>query len=121
MIQLCTQADWNSVMNEKRKFRRYDLQLPSHIYKLDGGQDEHIASKTCNISSGGAFFFTNNALDVGTKVEIELLLPIKNLYPSEGYTASIVKSTGYVVRTETKGMAVAFEAANIINPVFASS
>jgi len=109
-------------MNEKRKFRRYDMQLPSHIYKLDGGQDEeHIASKTCNISSGGAFFFTNDAPAEGTKVKIELLLPIKNLYPSEGYTASIVKSTGYVVRTETKGMAVAFETANIINPVFASS
>lgn len=103
-------------MKEKRKYERYDLQLPSNIYTQYKGQKNHIQSKTCNISSGGAFFFTKTPLEEGTKVEVELLLPIKNIHPGNDYSVSIVKASGAVVRAELKGMAVCFDATYTIKP-----
>ncbi len=96
-------------MKERRKHKRYDLELPSYIYVQDKEQKTPIESKTSNISSGGAFLYTKDPLEEGVKVEVELFLSKKNIHPDNEDSESILISSCFVVRTATNGMAVCFE------------
>jgi c-di-GMP-binding flagellar brake protein YcgR len=95
-------------MKERRKFERFDLELPARVEVETPGQKTELFSlKTSNISAGGAFFHTAQPLSEGTKVQLNLILLVEKLKKLTGYECHI-KVKGYVVRSDDKGMAIRF-------------
>ncbi len=98
-------------MKERRKLERFQLRLPAKLEILPEApqaEKELLELHTSNICSGGAFFRTWNPLAPGTVVMIDLLLEI----PNGGFSIngkSLVEMRGRVVRSEHRGMAIAFD------------
>jgi hypothetical protein len=103
-------------MEEKRKLERFELKVPARIA---GETDRDILEPTTrDICAGGAFFHTDQSLPEGTKVRVDLLLPLDRLKGlAEGYDQAHVQLTGKVLRIEPKGMAVCFNSDYSIRPL----
>ncbi|MBW2140027.1 MAG: PilZ domain-containing protein [Deltaproteobacteria bacterium] len=94
--------------SDKRAVTRFDLKLPANI-TLTGPEDQKtINISTTNICSGGAFFYTEKPFDTGTKVKIDIILPIEKLKKLTGRQA-LIKVSGKVIRSGAKGMAICFD------------
>jgi len=103
----------------KRRLERFDLEIPAKVKVTVSAEVEEVCDLLTNdISSGGAFFHTDEPLPEGTTVEIDLILPlsklIKTLEGSSQYTR--IKVNGQVLRSESKGMAVSFHEDYQISP-----
>jgi len=105
-------------MQEKRKLERYDLKIPARIEGLSKRACEAILDlMTSDICSGGAFFHTEQTLPEGTKVKIDLVLPLRGLKKLIAeYDHAHIKVTGTVVRKDPRGMAVCFNKGFSIRP-----
>lgn len=57
---------------ERRAMRRFDMRLPA-IVRLDGTREFH--TETQNVSARGVFFYLDNPVSAGTKLEITLTFP----------------------------------------------
>jgi len=57
---------------ERRAMRRFDMRLPA-IVRLEGTREFH--TETQNVSARGVFFYLDNAVPTGTKLEITLTFP----------------------------------------------
>jgi len=99
--------------NRRRKERiRLELAAQLSVGDQDSGQDTlHVS--TSDISTGGAFFHTERSLPVGTKLEVDLILPLDELKKVEGDSATL-KVSGIVARTEEKGVAISFTGLKIL-------
>jgi hypothetical protein len=87
---------------ERRDLSRFNLRLRSILKKLQNGE-EALELFTRDVSSNGAFFFTNNPLPIDTTHAKTLFLPV-------GKSAiGKIGVAGRVVRTEGEGMAVRFD------------
>ena len=97
-------------MKDRRSLERFKLKLPARI-ELDPhhGQirQETLSLWTTDICAGGAFFSRKNSLPKGTRVKIDLVLPINRQEASGGEGANI-KVGGLVCRSDTEGMAIRF-------------
>jgi len=96
--------------NERRKLERFTIELPAKVEAVRTDQRDRLLNLfTKNISSGGAYFRTQEPLPVGTEVRVDLLLPLdklrKFLSDREKVTVNV---TGTVLRAETRGMAIGF-------------
>ena len=99
-------------MLEQRRLERFDLALPAIIHSgaSHGEGEESIARLlTKNICEGGGYFPTSKPLSKGTKVRVDLVLPLS------GFKLKRVKEDkakvsvdGTVLRSEAKGMAIGF-------------
>jgi len=98
-------------MLEKRRLERFDLVMPAAIEFVNEDQDDRMINLlTTNICSGGAYFYTNQPLPEGTKVKLDLVLPLENLRKlKKEYKQAFIKVTGEVLRTEAEGMAICFD------------
>ena len=111
-----------SVKGEKRGLERFDLKIPARIeLSHTDPRGEALSLFTRDISSGGAFFHTSEPLLEGTKVEIELILPMDKLMKNleqfrEGYQHTNIKLSGTVLRKESTGMAIIFNKRYKIGP-----
>jgi hypothetical protein len=103
---------------EKRKLERFDLKVPARIEGLGKGRDKDIIDLVTNdICSGGAFFHTDQSLPEGTKVKVELVLPLGRLKKlAAEYDQAHIRVTGTVVRMDGRGMAVCFNRDYLIKP-----
>jgi hypothetical protein len=94
---------------DKRKFRRFDLALPTTIEvvspKNTDGQVLSVTTK--NICEGGAWFITSQPLPPGTEVRVHLTLPLDALDMVKE-KKTYVKAKGRVLRSGPEGMAVSF-------------
>ncbi|PKN24501.1 MAG: hypothetical protein CVU64_22030 [Deltaproteobacteria bacterium HGW-Deltaproteobacteria-21] len=105
-------------MMDKRKIERFDLKVPARIEGLGRRKNRDILDlMTSDLCSGGAFFYTNQSLPEGTKVKVDLLLPLGGLKKliSE-YDHAYIEVTGTVIRREPRGMAVCFNKNYSIHP-----
>jgi c-di-GMP-binding flagellar brake protein YcgR len=96
-------------VNERRKFERFTLKLPTRIELLTEGEDSKTLDLvTRDVSAGGAFFRTDDSIATGTKVKLRLIVFTKRL---KVLTDSIgcVLMGGIVVRSEPTGMAICFD------------
>ena len=101
---------------EKRTMERFDLKLPGQIRFIRDSNEETIDLLTSNVCSEGAFFSTEKPLPIDTRVNIDLVLPLNRLKKREG-KRSLIKSSGKVVRTDQKGMAICFDEKCKISPL----
>ena len=99
-------------MIENRKMERYSLNLKAKITLSDGdGKDEEVTSEviTRDVSSMGAFFLTAAPFPVGSSVKVDMLLQVQQKV-ARCLTRPLLKMTGRVIRSESDGMAVCFNA-----------
>ncbi len=97
-------------MDEKRKLERYELNAPT-ILTVERGEraGEKLQLSTRDISAAGAYLITPASLVPGTDVQLEILLTVERLHEVVGEGDLItVNVGGTVIRSELKGMAVAF-------------
>jgi len=101
---------------EKRSEERFALEIPSNIKATNGRDGESIELITKNVCSGGAFFFTNLSMQMGTAVSVDLVIPI---YKSKKMTSDkvMIKVGGTVIRTQINGMVVRFDKKYKIIPI----
>lgn len=57
---------------ERRTMRRFDMRLPA-VVKLEGSTE--FQTETQNVSARGVFFYLNEAVSSGTKLEVTLTFP----------------------------------------------
>ena len=57
---------------ERRRYARFEVPCRLRV-ELPGGAD--VRARTVNISDGGAYFVTEDAIDVGHKVTVRLAVP----------------------------------------------
>lgn len=109
------------MMAEKRAMERFSLQLLASISTLGKERDQEVVELlTKNICAGGAFFDTLYPLPIGSRVKIELILPLKGIKNVEGDKA-LIKVTGSVIRADEKGTAICFDKDYQILPLKKSS
>jgi hypothetical protein len=103
--------DKEETMQERRKLERFDLELPAKIGFINETHKEKILNLlTSNICSGGAYFQSTQLLPEGTRVKIDLALPLDKLTRlKEEYRQAYIKVTGRVLRSESEGMAICFD------------
>lgn len=95
-------------MKEKRKLERFDFEVPARIEGSSGQGDEICDLSTSNICAGGAFFRTTDPLPKGTKVKMNLVLPLDRIQELVGHDRVSVRVEGTVLRSGSTGMAVSF-------------
>lgn len=105
-------------MQDKRRLERFDLKVPARIEGLSKKKtSETLDLMTSDLCSGGAFFHTDQSLPEGTKVKIDLVLPLGGLKKLiSAYDHAHIKVTGTVIRRESHGMAVCFNKDYSIRP-----
>ena len=105
------------VEKEKRKLERFDLQLPAKIEPVNREGEEILDLMTSDISSGGAFFHTDQPLPEGTDVKIDLVLPMDELKKlQDEYHQVNIEIKGTVLRSDPGGMAIYFNKDYSIHP-----
>lgn len=57
---------------ERRMMRRFDMRLPA-IVRLEGANEFH--TETQNVSARGVFFYLDQPVEAGTKLEVTLTFP----------------------------------------------
>ena len=96
-------------MKERRKLERFDFEVPARIEgSISGQEDETCDLSTSNICAGGAFFHTTDPLPQGTKVKMNLVLPLDRIRELVGHDRVNVRVEGTVLRSGPSGMAVSF-------------
>lgn len=104
------------MMEDKRNFERFDLEVPARIGLGKSVDEKEISLITSNICAGGAFLLTKDPIPTGTKVRMDFVLSIqklKELLDSE----CRIQIEGEVVRTEEGGIAIRFDDDYQIIPV----
>ena len=97
-------------MKEKRKIQRIDMRRPARIEGMaKDGKKIVVKAETKDISSHGAFFITEQAIDENVKLDIELFLSIEKLQELLGKQKKIkIQLQGTVIRSAPDGVAVSF-------------
>ena len=86
------------LVSEARTGKRFPLELPIKIHKADeAGQASGV---TGNLSAAGVYIRADAALEVGSNVEFEIVLPPEVTGAKENVT---VQCKGRVVRTDPTG------------------
>jgi c-di-GMP-binding flagellar brake protein YcgR len=96
-------------MDERRKFTRFSLQLPTRIKTLSPElEKQSFDLQTYDVSAGGAFFQTAQPIPEGTRVQLRLSLESDILKVQTGRRGFIIVK-GTVVRCDPSGMAICFD------------
>ena len=108
-------------LQEKRKFERFELSVTARI-SIEGPEDSQggkiLELISRDICAGGAFFRTDQPLPEGTKVKIDLVLPLEHLKQIINHSDKVfIKITGTVLRSESSGMAICFDPNYKIQPL----
>lgn len=95
-------------MADKRNIERFDLGLKAIVSIFDGaGESASLAMQTRDISANGAFLLTDAPLPVGTRVKVDMLLPLDELKKLGG--KALIKTSGKVTRKGAGGMVICFD------------
>lgn len=95
-------------MHENRSTKRFDLKLKARVALKSNCKDRNwYDGVTSSISSSGAFLLTREAFPIGSRVDFEAVLPLRD--KDSKVNDSLVKMSGVVTRTEEAGMAICFD------------
>ena len=94
---------------EKRKVERFDLNLEAFVLVVGESSDKKPSRlMTRDVSMNGAYLLTPEPLPIGTKVNVDVILSLGSLAPSETRNA-LIQASGAVLRTDSEGMAIRFD------------
>ncbi len=99
------------IMNEKRKFQRFDVNVPVSIEFLSGERRRRkkFFFETDNLSAQGAFLKSDNTLPEGAQIKVKMFLhfvePVTGVIPKG---LAIIYVTGHVLRACAGGTAICF-------------
>ncbi len=101
----------NQEMDERRKLERFELNTQARVLvDLGEGRKETFNSTTKDVSSGGAFIYSDQPLPQGATVKIELLISLDMLRELAGEKGQAkVKVKGKIIRVDENGAAIRFE------------
>jgi len=98
------------IMDDQRKFERFEITAPARIEILKPGESgEKILLETHDLSAGGIFVKTARLLPEGSPVKMEIFLHFsgpETQTPPDRATVIIV--TGRIIRSTDEGMAIGF-------------
>ena len=117
MRKITRMADSYDLVYERRRLERFDLQVPAKIEVLSSPDPSSILELlTKDICAGGAYFSTKTALASGTKVKLDILLPVRSVSTLSDNTRGLIKVNGTVIRSGPAGMAIGFDGGYLITP-----
>ncbi|OPY04167.1 MAG: PilZ domain protein [Syntrophaceae bacterium PtaB.Bin038] len=117
MRKITRTADSYDLVYERRRLERFDLQVPAKIQVLSPPDTASILElMTKDICAGGAYFPTKTALAAGTKVKLDILLPVRGADTLSDGTRGLIKVNGTVIRSGPAGMAIGFDTGYLITP-----
>jgi len=90
---------------ERRKFERYQINVPAIIDCAPGRHTVHANTK--NLSAGGGLFGSSGLVKAGQRVSVQLALRNKTIVRLTGSQCQL-RVYGTVVRSESTGMAIKF-------------
>lgn len=97
-------------MVDKRKYERFDLNIPSRVeIATNDGESEILDIETNSLSAGGIFFKCGKTLLKGSHVKMEISLHFEELKTSTDPEGTLViTATGQVLRSGPEGVAIRF-------------
>ena len=95
-------------MEDRRKYERFQLELPARLEINSSQTTEMFELQTRNISSAGAFLNTTRRFPVGTRCQLELIVTSKRIKELTGLNG-LIKVDGTIVRSTSEGVAVCFD------------
>jgi len=97
-------------MVDKRKFERFDLNVPSRVeISTNDGESEIFDIETNTLSAGGISFKCGKTLPKGSQVKMEISLHFEELKtPEDPDGTLVISATGHVLRSEPEGVAIIF-------------
>ncbi len=117
MRKITRTADSYDLVYERRRLERFDLQVPAKIEVLTSPDPASILELlTKDICARGAYFPTKTALASGTKVKLDILLPVRSVSTLSDNTRGLIKVNGTVIRSGPAGMAIGFDGGYLITP-----
>ena len=109
MRKITRMADSYDLVYERRRLERFDLQVPAKIEVLSSADMVPVTELlTKDICAGGAYFPTKLPLAAGTKVKLDILLPLRSVSAIPDNTRGLIKVNGTVIRSGPAGMAIGF-------------
>lgn len=95
-------------MKERRKYERFQLVLPAKMEKITGRKRKIFNLQTKNISAAGVFLNTKEQFPLGTRCQLEMIVPSKRIKELTG-SQGCIKIEGIVVRSTSDGVAICFD------------
>ena len=95
-------------MKERRKYERFQLELPARLEINSSQTTEMFELQTRNISSAGAFLNTTGQFREGARCQLELIVTSKRIKELTGLNG-LIKVDGTIVRSTSEGVAVCFD------------
>ena len=95
-------------MKERRKFERFTLTLPVRLETIELGRRKVLDNETRDISVSGTFIPSLKSFPEGTRFVLDFTIPSDDIKEFK-YVKSLKGSTGTLVRSNSKGMAVHFD------------
>ena len=97
-------------MKERRKLERFQLHVPTTIELSDAsGHHETLQLQTKDISADGAFIVSQQPITEGSRLKLEMILPVEKLRDLIGANKKVeLKLEGKVIRSDSSGIAVVF-------------
>ena len=104
---------------EKRKQKRYPLEVPAHITSFSTPASIKYDFFTKDISSHGVFINSNKVfLKHGEKVHLEIILTIDKLTELFNFSSSVTLDVnGLVTRRSSDGFVIKFEREYSLSPI----
>lgn len=92
---------------DRRKFERFDIELPARMETNSVGKKQVFDLVTKNISASGAFVSTNSPFSDGSHIKMSLTTQNKRLAELTG-SQCLFECEGSVVRTTPTGVGICF-------------
>lgn len=101
----------NSDMEERRKLERFELSAPARIQvEMNGERPEELNLATRDVSSAGAFLYSDTQIPKGTNVRVEFYITMDTMRRIVGEKGKVkVKVKGKVIRVDADGIAIRFD------------
>ena len=95
-------------MKDRRKYERFQLELPARLEMNSAQRTEMFELQTRNISSAGAFLNTTARFREGARCRLELIVTSERIKELTG-VQGLIKVEGTIVRSTPDGVAICFD------------
>jgi hypothetical protein len=96
-------------MKERRKYERFQLELPARLELNSSGITEIFVLHTRDISAAGALLVgTTEQYPAGTRCGLELIVTSERIKELTG-VQGLIKTEGTIVRSTPDGVAICFD------------